>query len=205
MMAWFLFILMVGAVVAYCVWDYRRKSALREAASQERLMQLLEAKAAAKPAADAPPAGIPAVAGNAPAQAPPVAAAVPSGKERFLGKAETLVYYLLKTGIPDHEVFANVTLAAVVGQEGGGFNQEQQLKRFSQHQLDFVICDKSMRIVAVVEVELPGGTDTTGTQRFKSDTLKAAGVRLVLLNPKSMPRREGIRALVCGGAVAAGS
>ena len=205
MMAWFLFILILGAVVTYCVWEYRRKSALREAASQERLMQLLEAKAAAKPAGDGPPASTPAAADNVPAQTPPVAAAAPSGKERFLGKAETLVYYLLKTGIPDHEVFANVTLAAVVGQEGGGFNQEQQLRRFSQHQLDFVICDKSMRIVAAVDVESPGGTDTAGTQRFKSDTLKSAGVRLLLVDPKSMPRREEIRALVCGGAGAAGS
>jgi len=205
MMAWFLFTLMVGAIVAYCVWDYRRKAALREAASQERLLQLLEAKTAAKAAADAPPASTPAADGNAPAQALPVAAAAPSGKERFLGKAETLVYYLLKTGIPDHEVFANVTLATVVRQEGGGFDQEQQLRRFSQHQLDFVICDKSMRIVAVVDVESPGGTDTAGAQRFKSDTLKAAGVRLVLVNPKSVPRREDIRALVCGGTAAAGS
>ena len=205
MMAWFLFLLVVGAIVAYCVWDFRKKAALREAASRERLAQLLETRTAAKPAADTPPANIPATAGNVPAQAQPIAATGPSGKERFLGKAETLVYYLLKTGIPDHEVFANVTFAAVLRQGDGGINQEQQLRRYSQLHLDFVICDKSMRIVAVVDVESPGGTDTAGTQRFKSETLKAAKVRLVVVDPNSMPRREEIRALVCGEAIAAGS
>jgi len=203
MMAWFLFVLMVGAVVAYCVWDLRRKAAVREAASQERFTQMFKARTAAMPTAEALPASIPAVAGNAPAKAPPVAAAAPSGKERFLGKAETLVYYLLKTGIPDHEVFANVTLAAVAGGAGGGFDQEQQLRRFSQYQLDFVICDKNMRVVAAVELEAPGGADAAEGQRFKSDSLRAAGVRVVLINPKALPRREEIRTLVCGPGAAA--
>ncbi|MNC85335.1 hypothetical protein D3C83_09260 [compost metagenome] len=81
---------------------------------------------------------------------------------------------------------------------GGGSGQEQQSRQLSQYRLDFVVCDKNMRVVAAVELEVPGGVDATGAQRFKSDSLKTAGVRLIRINPKALPRRDEIRTLVCG-------
>ena len=128
------------------------------------------------------------------------AAAVASARERFLGKAETLVYRLLKAGIPDHEVFANVTLAAVIG----GRN-EQDSRRLSQYRLDFVVCDKDMRVVAAIEVETGGAASAAGEQRFKADSLKAAGIGLVRINVAALPRREEIRPLVCGRPAAPGA
>lgn len=195
MIAWLLFLLIVGSIVAYCVWEYRRKAAERAAASMERFSQMFEAKASAAPA---PPKVIPVAAERAVPGAPPAKVSALHGRERFLGKAETLLYYLLKTGIPGHEVFANVTLATVIEGSGGGFEQEQQLRNLSQCRLDFVVCDKNMRVVAAVELEAPGGADAAGAQRFKSDSLRTAGVRLIRINLKALPRREEMRILVCG-------
>ena len=121
-------------------------------------------------------------------------------RERFLGQAETLLYYLLKTGLPGYEVFASVSLAAVINASGSGHEREQQLRRLAQYRLDFVVCDKSMRIIAVVEVDSAVAAVGAGEQQFKADCLKRAGIRLVRVNPAALPKREQMRALVGGPA-----
>lgn len=215
-MLWLVFLLVCAAVIAYFVWDFRKKTAAREAASKKRFEKLLreQASGSARPARAAVPAAAPvpraapatpAAAPAVPAPAPaPAAASVPAAaaaavRERFLGQHETLLYLLLKTGLPDHEIFANVSLASVMALPASGGEREQQLRRLAPHQLDFVVCDKNMRIVAAVDLETAGGADAAGIHQFKADYLKRAGIPLVRVNPAAMPRREQVRALVVGG------
>ena len=188
-------ILLVGAgIIAAFVWDFRRKAGAREAASKKRFDEIFLARPAGPPNDAPPPAAPPSGAPpTMPPQARPTAAgAAPPARDRFLGQRETLVYRLLKAGIPDHEIFANVGLASVVGGK-----TEQEARRLAQYCLDFVVCDKGMRVVAVVEMDAAGGAQGMGEQRFIADCLKAAGISLVRLNPAALPRREEIRALVC--------
>lgn len=198
-MAWWYLILPAAAgVVAYAVWNYRRKAAGRRAASAARFDRMFREHAPA-PAVAQPPstaAAEPAVAVNAssPTPAPPGIAA-----ERFLGQAESLLYYLLKAALPDLEVFAGVSLARVVGAAGSGREREQQLRRLAQYQLDFVVCDKSMKVVCVVEVDSAAGADAAGDRHFKSELLKQAGIQLLRVDPAQLPRREEVRSLVGGG------
>lgn len=42
------------------------------------------------------------------------------------------------------------------------------------------------------------GVGAAADQRFKSDLLKQAGIRLVRVNPAAFPRREQVRALIHG-------
>lgn len=200
-MALYLFLLAAGAGVVYAVWSFRKKLAAREAASKARFEQMLDprrllAASSSEVPPAAPSAAAPAAAAAAKAQP---ATVVPGVRERFLGPPATLAYYLLKTGLPDCEIFANVSLSAVVGASGGDREREQLLRRLSQYQLDFVVCDKNMRIVAAVDVETPGGADAAGARQFKADCLKQAGVRLVRINPAALPRRDQIRGLFSGG------
>jgi hypothetical protein len=197
-LVWFvLFVLIAAAAIAYFVWDLRRKTSAREAASAQKFAELLRAQAPASSRPQASPAAASATGFPAPAQAPSVPAAHPPA-QRFLGQAETLLYYLLKTGIPDHEVFANVPLAAVVGVPGAGPEREQQLRRLAPYQLGFVVCNKSMRVVAVAEMDTAGSVEAAGAQNFKAECLKQAGIRLVRINPAALPRRDQIRTIVCG-------
>jgi len=207
-LAWYLFLLVAAGIIVFVVWSSRKQIAAREAASKARLERMLRAPvqpvAQAEPAptaaAASPSAPSASLAVPAPAKAP---AAVPA-RERFLGQAETLLYYLLKTGFPDYEVFANVSLASVISASGSGHEREQQLRRLAQYRLDFVVCDKSMRILAVVEMDSAVAAVGAGEQQFKADCLKRAGIRLVRVNPAALPKREQIRALV-GGPAPAGS
>ena len=209
-MLWLLFLLVGTSVIAYFVWDFRKKTADREVASQKRFEELLREQAPGGPAPAAAPAATPvpraapaatSVQAAAPvpaaASAPPAAAA--TVRERFLGQHETLLYLLLKTGLPDHEIFANVSLASVTALPGGGSEREQQLRRLAPYQLDFVVCDKSMRVVAAVDLETAGGAEAAGIQQFKADHLKRAGIRLVRVNPAAMPKRDQVRGLVIDG------
>ena len=199
-MAWYLFLLAVAGSVVFAVWNYRRKFSASRAASKARLEKIFKGPAQ-HPANPQPPASAaadPPASTNTP---PAPSAAPPASEQRFLGQSESLLYYLLKAGLPDFEVFAGVSLARVVGAAGEGRDREQQLHRLAQYQLDFVVCDKSMQVVAVVEVESAAGAGAAGDQRFKSDLLKQAGIRLVRVNPVALPRREQVRALVNGGPV----
>lgn len=195
-MGWFLFLLAVAGGVAFAIWNFHRKTAARKAASEARFEKIF--KGPAQIPANPPPPASAAAESSAPAKAPPEAsAAPPAAAQRFLGQAESLLYYLLKAGLPDSEVFAGVSLARVVGAAGEG--REQQLRRLAQYQLDFVVCDKNMQVVAVVEVESAAGADAAGDRRFKSDLLKQAGIRLIRINPAALPQREQIRTLIDGG------
>lgn len=199
-MAWYLFLLAVAGGIVFAIWNYRRKAAASKAASEARFEQALKGRT--QPPASPQPsssAAAPASESFAPAKAPAaIAATPPAATQRFLGQAESLLYYLLKAGLPGFEVFAGVSLARVVGAPGEGRDREQQVRRLSQYQLDFVICDKSMRVVAVVDVESAAGAGTAGDRSFKSDVLRQAGIRVVRVNPAAPPRREQIRTLISG-------
>ncbi len=210
-MAWALVLVMVAAVaiMAYAVWNFQKKTAAREVAAQQRFDRLLREHApGSPPPVTAPPAApVPAQASHA-APAPPAPAPAPAAaavRERFLGQHETLLYLVLKTGLPDHEIFANVSLAAVMALPASGGEREQQLRRLAPYQLDFVVCDKSMRVIAAVDIETAGGAEAAGIQQFKADFLKQAGIRLVRVNPAAMPKRDQVRALVSGNATQAGT
>ena len=196
-MLWYVLLLAAVGVAVYAVWSYRKKAAARKAASEARFEMLFKGQAELATGLQPP---IPSAAEPASsANAPPATATAQPVAERFLGKAESLLYYLLRSGLPDAEVFAGVSLARVLSATGNGRDREQQLRRLSQYQIDFVVCDKSMRVVAVVEVETAAGAGAAGDQRFKSDVLKQAGIRVVRINPAELPRREQIGALVNGG------
>jgi hypothetical protein len=194
-LGWFLFLLAVAGGVAFAIWNFHRKTAARKAASEARFEKIFKGSAQTPVS---PPPAFAAPESLAPAKAPPAAsAAPPAAAQRFLGEAESVLYYLLKSGLPGFEVFAGVSLARVVGAAGDG--REQQLRRLAQYQLDFVVYDKNMQVVAVVEVESAAGAEAAGDRRVKSDLLKQAGVKLVRINPAALPPREQIRTFIGGG------
>jgi hypothetical protein len=199
-LAWYLFLLAAAGGIGYAIWNYRRKTAAAKAASEARFEKMFkgQAQVSANPqpssSAAAPASELPASASTPTAAAAPP----PAAARRFLGSAESLIYYLLKAGLPDFEVFAGVSLARVIGAPGDGRDREQQLRRLAQYQLDFVICDKGMRVVVVVDLESAGGAGSVGDQKFKSDILGQAGIRVVRVNPAAPPRRESVRALIIG-------
>jgi hypothetical protein len=198
---WYLFFAaVVGAVTAAIIWDYRRKAARRESASTERFAELLKAGTPAAAGAAPAPAAAPVAqpqAASATVTSPDAPATAYTARERLLSQPEKLIYLLLKTGLPDHEIFSKVTLTAAVDAPGAGYDHEQQLRRLSRQVLDFVVCDKAMKIVAAVQLAAVG-PEAVVAQRIRSECLKSAGIRLVTIEPGALPKRSEVRAFVFG-------
>jgi hypothetical protein len=209
-LGYILLVVMPIVVVAYIVWDHRRKMAEREAASAGRLQELLGVAAlpqlAEREGLRAPVSAAPA----APATAVPSAASLPqsaavpaaplyAARERVLSSPQTLLYYLLRTGLPDHVILARVTLASLLEAGPGleGVAREEQIRRLSALTVDFVVADKGMRPVTVIDLAAHGiGGAAQADRAATRSRLAAAGVRYLELEPTALPRKDAIRAVV---------
>jgi len=197
------FLAVMAALMAALIWNHRSNAAKREAASKERFREIFKAgPAPAAPAGEAAAAvASPAMAAAEPAPEPGIAYAA---RPHLLSPAEKLIYYLLRTGLPDLEVFAKVPLAAVIDAPGRGYDHEQQLRRLARQVLDFVVCDKGMKIMAGVQLAAVG-PEAVVAQRIRSECLKSAGIRLVTIDPAALPKRAEVRAFICGGTAVFGT
>ena len=191
-MIYYLVALVPFALLGYVLWAYHRKAAEKEAVRQERLALLMaeSQRSAVAGEGESEPGAVPAKKLEPVRQGPAWAP-----REHFLSQAEAVVYYLLKSALRrDHEIYVHVALAAVVTVGGTipGFEREQQLRRLAQHELDFVICDKDLRVVAAIELNQENAAPE---RELKAECLKSAGIRLIELDPRALPRRDEIRAL----------
>src|SRR5262249_53812663 len=128
---WYLIGLIWVALIGGVIWSYSRKrqqKAVKSASEYDVLITELKTKAHAKPAAAAPVAPV------TPAAAPTVAPLPEptrevevveelitpsetksepevSKKQRLLSAPEALMYYVFRTGLPDHTIFVKISLA----------------------------------------------------------------------------------------------
>ena len=189
----YLFLLLPVVAVVWIVRTYRRKVGEKEARSRERemaLVGLIQTDRAPRPVAGEKAGASPVAPASAPA-----ATVTATRRERFLSQPETLIYYLLRTGMAGYEVFPRASLASVVAAASSVPGHSGVTASPGAHDLDFVVCDKSMRIVAAIQ--LAGrltGPDSVRVER----NLAAAGIRLVTIDPKALPKREQLGALILG-------
>lgn len=190
-----LFFLAAGAAVGLLVWNHHRKMQEREALSKARFEEIFKNERAGAPAAADP-------AITAPKPASPALVEPAGASKRLLTQPETLVYFLLRAAMPDHIVFAKVPLPTVTGEAGGPAAQSGA--RRPAPVLDFVVCDKSMRVTAVVHlagVAGPGAVGAPGPDAIVAQRhLTAAGVRFTTIDLARMPSRSEVRARILGDA-----
>jgi hypothetical protein len=194
--AYLLLLLIPVFVIVYVLWDYRRRTAQRDEATAERLQDVILVAAKGPRTAHGR-------AGNAtPALAdikagPPIISYV--RRDRLLSPPQTLLYYLLRSELPDHLVFAQMTLSSVLDTAPGVAEhaRSEMARRLADHRVDFVICDRRMHPVAVLKLQSsPDGTsnELSSAQRW----LDEAGVRYVEIDARALPRKEALRALALG-------
>jgi hypothetical protein len=215
------------AVVAAIVWASGRKSARRESERERRFRDMLgEAKLiaaatassatasstttstaiASTPTASTTGAGVaPPVSAEPTTGAAPVPAQTLVRKPRLLAQADALLYYVLRTGLPDHEVFASLTLADLVELPAGqrGYDGIQKQRRLAQQRIDFVLCNRRLEIVAAIVIDRAGPTDAALIEgrRLIEESLQAAGIRLICIDASAPPRHQQVRALVYGDTI----
>lgn len=185
------------ALIAWVIWSYHQKQQKREAEHARRFNALL-ANVQLKP--DLPAAATGVNAATVARSATPLPGY--SKKQRLLPQAQALLYYVFRTGLPEHEIFANLALADLLelGPAVRGYEREQKILRLGRERLDFVICTKQLEVVAAILLDKVAAPDAVqaGNARFAEECLHSAGIRLVRINPAAPPRHHEVRNLIYG-------
>ena len=195
---WYVIVLVWVVLVAGIVWAYNKKQQQRSAERAKQYAALLSELKGNRNPVTAPAGGAAAAAAVAPA----VTASVPefSRKERLLPQAEALLYYVFRTGLPDHEIFAGLTLADVIDAAPAlrGHERESKMQQLGQQRLDLVVCTKQLEIIAAVVVDKMPGAALAENVRFAEERLRGAGIRLVRIDPTAPLRHQQVRELIYG-------
>jgi hypothetical protein len=119
-------------------------------------------------------------------------------RERVLSPPETLLYLLLKTALPECHVFAHVALRTVLEAASTvtGYARNEQTRRLSWHAVDFLVCDRSFRPFAIVELARKDEAD--GTAGSRRSWIGTAGLRYLEFEATALPRKEALRMQVLG-------
>lgn len=123
-------------------------------------------------------------------------------KERLLSKPENLFRNILKTGLPGHEIFANVRLADIVKvqRKHRGNKNTWLFRNIAQYHIDFLVCDKETNIIAAFELDDPSHDTEDGERRDakKNECLNAVGIKLIRIRVENMPKHTDIKNMVYG-------
>jgi len=126
-------------------------------------------------------------------------------RTRFLSKAENVVYLLLKAAFPRHEIFARIRLADVLQVKIGpqGMERLRAFRKIANQHVGFVVCDRDMTIVAIVDAKEPEQVQNPRDQKLeiiKQRCLQAAQVKYICVYPPTLPRYRELRAQILGPA-----
>ena len=126
-------------------------------------------------------------------------------RPRFLTKAESVVYLLLKAAFPRNEIFARVRLADVLQVKIGpqGMERLRAFRKIANQHVGFVVCDRDMTIIAIVDSKEPDQVINPRDQKLeviKQRCLQAAQVKYPCVYPPQLPRYRELREQILGPA-----
>jgi hypothetical protein len=134
-------------------------------------------------------------AGSAPAPATaPTAQAPVKARDVFLAGAAKVFFLVLRAGLPDHHIFANARLADVI-QLAGQPTTPQARAQLAQARIDFVVCNKELAIVALIDLVDSARSDDA-LKRALEPQFSNGGVRYVRFAPGAIPKPAEIRSVV---------
>ncbi len=155
-------------------------------------------------AAGGAPAALPAQATVAAAPAVPVATTAtdlqatapqpgrPPGA--FLQGPTKVLYLVLKAALPDHHIFVYTRLTDVVKPIGRAMTPQGRAQ-FAQARMDFVVCNKALNVVALLDISDGTRPDDPMKQHLQPQ-LAAAGIRYARVAPAAIPKPAEARQLV---------
>ena len=130
------------------------------------------------------------------ARPPTLAVATVKPKGSFLAGPNKLLYLVLRTALPDHQIFPNVRLADAL-QIAGQPPTPQARAQLAQARVDFVVCNKELAVVALVDISDGNRADDVLKRQIEPQ-INAAGGRYLRVAPTAIPRPAEARSLVCG-------
>lgn len=114
---------------------------------------------------------------------------------RVLTLPERQAYDLMRRAMPNRLVLAQVPLARFISVPTR-HSYSDWLTRVGRLTVDLLVCDKSSRVVAVVDMRTPGQSERSIRRHERmSQVLQAAGIRVLQWNAEALPSPAEVRAL----------
>jgi len=195
LLSYLLLVMLPLAGIVYIVWNHRRKTEEREAARTERLREMLgTVHAMLDEGAGAGP-----VASVTHDSETPQESTAYVRRERILDRPQTLLYYLLRTALPDYVLLAQIPLALAVDVKAklSPYAREEAMRKVASHTIDFLVCDRSMVPLAAVQLVVATNAVTTTADTLQS-YLSEVGIRYIELDGTALPRKDAIRSIILG-------
>ena len=98
---------------------------------------------------------------------------------------------MLRAGLPDHHIFANARLADVI-QLSGQPTTPQARAHFAQGRIDFVVCNKNLSIVALIDL-VDGARSDDALKRALEPQFATGGVRYLRVASNAIPKPADVR------------
>lgn len=109
-----------------------------------------------------------------------------------LSEPEQILYWKLRKALPEHVVLAQVSFSRFLYTKGATAKDNfWRSARARQKVADFVVCDKTFRMLAVIELD--DSTHSKEKDKIRDEILKEAGFRTVRWNVNKMPTEEEIQ------------
>jgi hypothetical protein len=112
----------------------------------------------------------------------------------FLQGPTKVLYLVLKAALPDHHVFVYTRLTDVVKPIGRPMTPQGRAQ-FAQARMDFVVCNKVLNVVALLDISDGTRPDDPMKQHLQPQ-LAAAGIRYARVAPNAIPKPAEARQLV---------
>ncbi len=124
-------------------------------------------------------------------------------RPRFLSKAESIVYMLLRAAFPRQEIFARVRLSDVLQVKIGpqGMERLRAFRKIADQQVSFLLCDRDMTILAIIDTREPDAVVNPRDQKLeaiKQRCLQAAQVKYICIHAPQLPRYRELREQILG-------
>jgi hypothetical protein len=114
---------------------------------------------------------------------------------RVLTLPERKAYDLVRKALPGRLVLAQVPLARFISVPTR-HSYSDWLTRVGRLSVDLIVCDKSSRVVAVVDVRTPGQSQRSQRRHDRmTQVLEAAGIRVLHWSAEALPSASEVRAL----------
>lgn len=114
---------------------------------------------------------------------------------RVLTLPERKAYDLVRKALPGRLVLAQVPLARFISVPTR-HSYSDWLTRVGRLSVDLIVCDKSSRVVAVVDVRTPGQSQRSQRRHDRmTQVLEAAGIRVLHWNAEALPSASDVRAI----------
>ena len=118
----------------------------------------------------------------------------PFEKQKLMSHPEQVLYFRLREALPEYCIFSQVQLSQLMRVKKG-HDFKQWFNRINRMSADFVVTDKSMAIVAVIEVDdkTHQRPERIEQDKKKDKALKSAGIHVFRWPAMPMPNVEEIK------------